>query len=502
MVYFIPGWYDEDEWKERESIWYLDRSRTPIDDTMKEIQLFSRNNLFESKLIVLGFSPNLRHFLHDKSIYRSDYFSVFDSLLSIKRKKVAVISYMDIKWPKGIDFLRTQFAIIGFLNGNKYCKIEFGEYGNMVQVFIYDEDKIARKNVFDDRGFLAMSIIYQNNKPYCEKYLDEVGLCRFTRFLEDGHVEINENVPFYIGPTGDVRFKKNKYENLDELIIEALSVYIRSLRKDDLFIVSLHEKNIRIMTPLLEGRKKIGTIFRDRISKENLNKYRDSLSAFDYIICDTEKNHQYLSTLGLNGKVKSRVITPFDSRVEDGIALEFPVQNVAFPVDALSEEEFKQAIVHLSNYAEENSLVRYQVLTRGDYSTVSKIERWIEESVKPVLVRKFIMCPVKTALEINRQIRENRIILDIQETPDQFYSVTALSMGIPQVVLSGHRYIRNGQNGIILSNLDAIEGSLDYYLSSLSNWNKAKIASYEMGSEFSIEEIKKAWTDVVTYVTK
>lgn len=43
MLYFIPAWYAQDEWKEDEQFWHRRRMKTEIDDTVKQIQLFWRN---------------------------------------------------------------------------------------------------------------------------------------------------------------------------------------------------------------------------------------------------------------------------------------------------------------------------------------------------------------------------------------------------------------------------------------------------------------------------
>ena len=42
MLYFIPAWYQQDDWKESEEVWYRSRTVTEFDDTVKQIQLFFR----------------------------------------------------------------------------------------------------------------------------------------------------------------------------------------------------------------------------------------------------------------------------------------------------------------------------------------------------------------------------------------------------------------------------------------------------------------------------
>ena len=37
MLYFIPAWYLNKEWKENEQLWYKRRMQTETDDTVKQI---------------------------------------------------------------------------------------------------------------------------------------------------------------------------------------------------------------------------------------------------------------------------------------------------------------------------------------------------------------------------------------------------------------------------------------------------------------------------------
>lgn len=105
MLYFIPAWYKQNMWCENEQQWYMRRLKSEFDETIKQITLFHRNVDRPYRILVLGYSPNFRHFLHRQGMYRSKYWSCFDAIAQVRRKKVAVLSYHDIKWPKGLEFV-------------------------------------------------------------------------------------------------------------------------------------------------------------------------------------------------------------------------------------------------------------------------------------------------------------------------------------------------------------------------------------------------------------
>ena len=60
------------------------------------------------------------------------YWSCFDAIAQVRRKKVAVLSYHDIKWPKGLEFVYSPFSIIALQGDVKYAQVEFGEDGNPI----------------------------------------------------------------------------------------------------------------------------------------------------------------------------------------------------------------------------------------------------------------------------------------------------------------------------------------------------------------------------------
>lgn len=109
MLYFIPAWYKQNMWCENEQQWYMRRLKSEFDETIKQITLFHRNVDRPYRILVLGYSPNFRHFLHRQGMYRSKYWSCFDAIAQVRRKKVAVLSYHDIKWPKGLEFVYSPF---------------------------------------------------------------------------------------------------------------------------------------------------------------------------------------------------------------------------------------------------------------------------------------------------------------------------------------------------------------------------------------------------------
>lgn len=151
-MYFVPSWYHGNEYKENEQYFYVRRAVTEFDDSVKQIQMFNRNDIMDYKILNLSYSPNFRHFLHRQSVFHAPYWSCFDAIQEIKRKQVDILSFHDLMWPEHTEFVYTQFCIIAYVNKQKYAEIQFGEDGNMIEVFLFQDNMVVRKNVYDDRG--------------------------------------------------------------------------------------------------------------------------------------------------------------------------------------------------------------------------------------------------------------------------------------------------------------------------------------------------------------
>lgn len=47
---FVPSWYHGNEYKENEQYFYVRRAVTEFDDSVKQIQMFNRNDIMDYKI--------------------------------------------------------------------------------------------------------------------------------------------------------------------------------------------------------------------------------------------------------------------------------------------------------------------------------------------------------------------------------------------------------------------------------------------------------------------
>lgn len=525
MLYFIPAWYLKNEWKESEQFWHKRRMQTETDDTVKQIQLFQRNAICEYEILLLSYAPNFRHFLHRQSAFRAPYWSVFDAIQEVHRQKQSVLSFHSLNWPKNIEFVYTPFSVIAMLNHERYAQIEFGEYGNPIQVDLYRNGQINRKNIYDDRGFISCTSVYENGMKAYDQYLTEKGVWKLCHFA-DGHVVVNPRSNQYLiyTPEGEheISFLKNTYASMEEVIEEVLISYLQTTHNTDIFCAAVHGRHMALLDRLLADRKTIFSVFGDRLSLEQDRTAVQILSHGDYIVTDSEDNLGILlrqKSLESTAKIN---IPPYDTRIDPGISQQLPVQKILFPVDHLTAETLEMAVKNLAAYLESNQDARVHLFTRNaalgrEAELLKQISAILERSgYPPEWARKedknkaeflldtedripilFVVEQCVDELSANKCVREQRLLLDLADMPDLFLQISCVSMGIPQILRTATGYMRPGKNGRINTDLSELGEDLKYYLESLSNWNEALIQSYELGKTHTTQYLIEQWKEVI-----
>lgn len=530
MLYFIPAWYQQGRWRENEQYWHVRRMKTEFDDTVKHIQLFHRSQAYPFRIMLLSYAPNFRHFLHRQSVFHAPYWSVFDAIQEIRRKKISMFSFHNLNWPEHIEFIYTPFVMMAFLHGEKYAQVEFGEDGNTIQVDMYRKEKIQRRNIYDDRGFVSGTIIFEEEKPLYQDYLTDKGVWKLREFFADGHVEVNPKNPTYLieydGQEYSKKFKKDSYEGMVQVIFEVLTEYLKFTDKQDLFCAAMHDLHTELLQLALKNRKKILSFYGERYGIRQEMKNQMMVREADYIITDTYENLEKIQ--GILGDTYNRItdITPFDSRVDFGISQQLSVQKIMVPVDGLEDKEFKEMIQALGTYLPMNGNARVHLFTRlADYNRKNELlqktrqylaeggypEAWASEEAAPVVAENNLdageVIPVKFFVEqcvdelaVSKCIREQRIIVDMRKNRDLYLRITGISVGIPQIVYRENAFVEDGKNGAVLKDAKKLPKVLHHYLDNLTNWNEAMVYSYEVGKQYTTGVLIEKWKEVIDFV--
>ncbi len=528
MVIFIPAWYKNKEWCENEQNWHERKMHSEFDDSVKQIQLFHRNSAFEYSICLLGYSPNLRHFLHRQGVYMAPYFSVFDAINECEGVRAGVFSYKDLNWLPNTEFLYTPFVTLALFQGRKYAQMEFGEDGNLIQIDMYEGDNVAIRNIYDDRGFVSSAIMYSENVPVYQDYYTMKGTWKIRVFFEDNHVEINKERPFYMLGEGDNRreiaFSKLEYESLEDVVKEVFNAYIDTLSDDDIFCIAMDNLHSKLVTNSLKGKKTILSFFEKRYSYED--KYtKELLHNANRIVTDSKLRANELRNRYPDESDKVINITPYDTRREVGISQQLTVQKILVAVDNLSPDVFEKMVLVFANYFEENDKARVHFFTReADYNLPKKLiqdtanileragydsrlalnteddsvaENSIDALDSDNVTTKFFVEQCVDELTASKCIREQRLIINLSDSANLYLQISGVSFGIPQIVTEESQYVKHGLNGQVVRHVEDLGKVLTFYLNGLKNWNNAQVYAYDIGEDYTTSRLVAKWKEVV-----
>lgn len=528
MIYFIPAWYAGEAWHEHEQYWHSRRAHTEFDDTVKQVQLFQRNKICPFQIMLLSYAPNFRHFLHRQGVYHAPYWSAFDAIQGIRRKKAVPLSYHSLKWPEGTEFVYSMFVVLAMCGGEKFARIEFGEDGNMIDVTMYKQGVEQRKNIYDDRGFASSSIVYHEGVPYYQDYLGEDGIWRIRHFLSTGRVRVNPRYGSFRleagGKAGEVFYQSLEYDDLSEILAEVAAAYAARSQEQDVFCAAVHSLHMPLLRQVLARRNLIFSMFEERNSFLLSAEAVDMLSDADQLICDSAQGREVLLAHGQNRLPPCTVITPFDIRPDFGISQQMTTQKILVPVDGLEPGMQSRLTLLLGNYMLKNPHAEVYWFTRkADFG----LDRALLESTKDILTQaglawetnaqpldmvslqeekrisekslcsRWFVEQCVDELSVSKCLRRQRLIVDFRNIRDVYLRVVTLSMGIPQILQRPSEFMVSGKNGVVLEDPRQLPQWLDFYLAELSNWNQAMVAAYEIGKRFDTATQLKRWKGVL-----
>ena len=98
--------------------------------------------------------------------------------------------------------------------------------------------------------------------------------------------------------------------------------------------------------------------------------------------------------------------------------------------------------------------------------------------------------------DVLTNLDKTRLLVDLGEENDEFLQIAAISVGVPQLRKHASELLVNGKNGLICTSMEELSKGLEYYLSSLKNWNTALIENVKFLNQYSEDNLLKLWQEV------
>lgn len=483
MKFFIPAWYQEDNWWRDSTIPFYDKkNRSDFDDMISLMNMHRKNNQ-PFKLIQLGYHSGFQLFLHRNHLYECDYYSVFDDIQGFPKSTPRPLDYRAFNWPDGTEFIYTLF-IIKAIYGNTTTNIYYNEDGYLVWMEKFVDNRKVARYVFDNRGFLSTIMTYKDGKEHRLLYLDLEQDVIMEESLLTGEVTILKSFE---------RFESKHYANMEVLIKERLAHYLQNQTMHRM-IAAFDERHNNLIASVVPNALLTYSVFKARNTIQTMDGLKDKR-----FIVDTKKNESaLLSTVHPSNVLR---ITPFDTEHLPSISSQLYVDYIGIFIDGVSDEVVIECIEVLQPLLLDNGKYKLVLLTRFGQHTKSErlkhivqdvneqflekedIEDLLEDAIKDLEVIKFENIPFE--VDLMKVIAKLRVIVDFNEEPDLYIQIASISSGIPQINKVESDYVQPEMNGLVVQQVTALLSAVQYYLLSLKHWNNALSYSYKLIDQYS-----------------
>ncbi len=554
MYSFIPSWYgDRGDWQGCILPWHEAGHSYEFDDTVNHLRMF-RDAGEETEVLCLGWSPRLRRFLHRQSLDRISCWSVFDELQGITLQKPAVFSYLELPWPEDTEWVYMPTHLAAYLGNQHYADVEFAGDGTLCWVDYYADGSLARRDVYDDRGFCSSSIFYRKGELLRQEYYDQNGRLRFTQ-----ETVINGAGVIRIAKGAEADFAQSVYDSIEELIGDRLTRYLAGHPDREAVVIAANTRHNALIRQALETLPKqrvVMSFFEERFDLQDRETLLHDTHNASLIVTDTEHAARQIREAGVQD-IPICDISPFDVRLPLGKSQQIRELKIFMPLDGLEDTLLEKALQQVFAYMQTNPDVVLLAGTRG--SSVSEQERLREKlneillsagatrqhisnlekpaqvmggasleqqtqgrislsSEQPVprpavsasaeqtreledrtsdLSARIRVTPYHSETDLIRILRDARVILDVRDQPELYLQIAGISAGIPQINYRFTRYVKHKKDGYIIQNINYITGALEYYLDSLSGWNEALVYCVQEVSQYTGGTLVKRWKEML-----
>lgn len=497
MYYFLPAWFKNDSrpFYNVAPPWYRAERKIEFDDTINQIKMFA-NAKEKTKLLIIGYTPHLRSFLHRQELDETPYFSVFDELQNVELRGSRRVMLSDLAFPPEAEYIYQQFKILVYLAGKLYAQVELGTLGEINSVTL-----ATKQYVFDDRGFLS-SILYTTAEGALlrQDYLDLAGKVRFSEDLKTGQVTLN------------MQGRSRKYPSLQALVTEHLQETVAQIKKTDTVILAAGGKRTKLLLELLDDQKIVMTYFAGR-NKDIRQLQNEPVEKATLAIADTKETAALIAPL--YPKEKLKIVTPFDTRLRLGHSQRLAKDRLFFLVAQITPQTFVEALEQLLPLLakRQDLFLEIGIFDRDRYE-LKKLQNQLEAKVPDFKITtaedkvsegenrleevKYLneihLRYVDSEDEMIQALDQARLLIDLGEPLELYAQIAAISAGIPQINLSASPLVEHGKNGFVLAQkVEDLPKAVDHYTSELKYWNEAMMYAVAKITELTSGNLVKQW---------
>lgn len=490
MLHFVFDWIQgSSSWSEKISPWYLNDRKIALDDSVQYVRKFEIDNMSYNS-IIMHYAPQFRYYLQSQDVVTLNYWSLFDWIQEVELKSVEPVDFKKLMWPEDVQFIYNPFTTLVFSNNEMIAKVEFGNYGQLIWIDYYEEKKLIRRHVWDDRGFTSSIEYFDSYQNITQRdYLTVSGSWALRENKTENSFSIDVN------PKYEHKFKLRSYSSFKNLFEELLNNNEYFMSEDDQLLFPYKQEVFEVLKDIKVRHKNMFVSYSNTLSADKFpldNTFSNIIAANHAQINKLEETYSEHTIL---------YMAPSDTRVQLNQSKRIKGELLLIVLDKQSLEQFNDLAIKLKHILKNNENVRLRFIMINDtkenqLDLIQLIEKSVlspyykllygQESTELGLsteeslpLDEIISEPliIKNEIELLELLRFTRLTIDLSIIQNDYVKIASLTAGIPMILNKPSRYIEHMKNGWILENVNQMDKAINYFSSTLNNWNNASLAA-------------------------
>lgn len=512
MFYFIPAWRN------------LQVSK--FDETLSQIKLFHTYGE-PYRLWITSYMPYLRTFLIFEGLASTQYRSIFDEMQNIHQEYENKIDIYELNWPADVSFVYSQFSIFVLRGNRRYASVYLDSLNNIQHIDIFkDEEEIAKKIFFDDRGFISSIEYFKNHSLHKKEFFNELYQLQFS-------VDYTNNQQVTLGEENRMKYHREQFPSLNDFIKTVFHTYFKAINDQDVFVVALHDELLQqVEMNQFKNNRLVSSVFSKREVDCQSPIVRQFLEQTDLILVDQLQIAEKLSSLDFKRPIQA--LTPYDTVLRLGESQQvgyyqlhyvwheemnvrqsdllkrliqwYQQYDWRFTVHCMQDFQvsvLKRELIEILSEQFDIELSVIQELIQPEYQQaeneciddlanvayLKKLQQ-IEKIIASITFETF-----SSKEDLLASLLHTRLIIDLGAQPDVLTQICGISSGIPIINRAETGYVVHQKNGWLIKDETELDQVLHYYLTGLKHWNEALVYSMEQLNKYTDGAIIRQWKE-------
>ncbi|QEA59839.1 accessory Sec system protein Asp1 [Leuconostoc koreense] len=459
-----------------------------FNDSIHQAQLFLEQGQ-KVTFILCNYLPKLRGILSNKNIDKVSVWSAFDVLQHIDLSAPRPVALNDFTWPDYAQFMTLADRILVNVSGRHYATIWRNQL-SFDHIDLFTNDMMTQQLIIDDRGFVSKVIVF-----------DEGNKIRTDYLTPSGDIALQEDELTGLVTTQQLWTEQTQFSNMTVLIRKLVSDYLDKIPDDENIIISPSPTTDELFENIIVRQPIIVSVQNQHVE---LGKKLEKIS--DFIVTDNERHRQQV--IAFDGEKKEvAIVPPYATDMMANEQPHSPLISLFISAHNLSVAQQTIVIAALINIinAYDTTTVIFETSDKTsamqkqihEASLKAKNEHGlIDQDSQMAFKSRFHFLEPQNEEQLVRYMKNTRILIDLDNEPNQFLQTLAINFAIPQINNTETVYLKHDKNGKVLADFVELDQAISFFLDNKKHFEIAREASADIQAKYTGEMLWIKWQQV------